>query len=195
MQSKSVLEATSIVLALTLLSFGIAGFHTLFTSSLHFDAPNSVPKPSSLEVTEIPKKNLLTYLFPDLKYSCTPEVSQEINILWSGTCHSVTDISAPSYSLKISSPYSPKKYKGFKLAKEVFYLMSKKDFNLNGKYHAFSVATFLLGGGTFIKVPAKQKKNSSTLYLFGLGLGLAFHIDKKLQLEFQSSPPAFASVN
>jgi len=207
-QQKSVLEATSIVLALILLSFGIAGFQTLFKknslSQTHLQhTPNAVNVSNAFEVdNEISKKNLLTYLIPDLRYTCSPTTnphdSHKEQVLWTGTCRPVIGNHSSSYLLKIRSSSSPKKYKGFKLAKEVFYLLSKKEFKLSGQYSAFSFSTFLLGGGTFIKIPEKQKKqkkNSSTVYLLGLGLGLAFHIDKKLQINFEEIMPSIASVN
>jgi hypothetical protein len=203
-QQKSVLEATSVVLALILLSFGIAGFQTLFKKSTRpqhqlQSTQNAISVSNALTVEgEISKKNLLTYLFPDLRYTCSPATTKEEQILWTGTCRPVNGKHLPSYHLKIRSSSSPKKYKGFKLAKEIFYLVSKKEFKLSGQYSAFSFSTFLLGGGTFIKIPQHQKyqkKNPSTVYLLGLGLGLAFHIDKKLQINFEEIVPSIASVN
>ncbi len=193
MQQKRVMEATLLMLALILLFLGIAGFQTLFKKNLSF-----IQHPiSTLKTTEqLNKKNLLTYIVPDLKFSCSPIITPDDHShnAWNGICRSVNAKSTKSYHLNIKSTLSPKKFKGFKLAKEVFYLITKNELSLPGQHTAMSISTFLLGGGTFIKI-SKSQKQSSTIYLMGFGVGLAFHIDKRMQIEFKEVIPTVASVN
>lgn len=183
MQHKRVMEATVFMLALTILCLGIAGFQTLLKQTLTVNS-----------ITTHEQKNLLTYIFPELRYSCSPTIANEDNLIWSGTCRSVEAENLKSYSVSIKSSNTPKKYKGFKLAKEVFYLSTKKDNNILGSHSALSISTFIVGGGTFIKISKSAKRKLSPIYMVGFGLGLAFHIDKKMQIEFKEIPPTIASA-
>ncbi len=195
-QHKRVEEALLILLALILLSLGIAGFLTLLKSNLQ---ASQTPKlmPNSMLVVKNPvvvedygKKNLLTYLFNDLKLSCSPFIDHSKQGLWNGICRSIDNVSAKSYILTIKSTSAPKRYKGFKLAKEVFYVLTKQEALLAGKHTAFSFSTFILGGGTFVKV---SKNKASPIYMFGVGLGLGFLIDKKMQIEFKEITPEYTA--
>lgn len=175
--SKRVEEALFIMLALILLVLGIAGFQALLKRNLKTTSTNL-----SIMPTEVSKKNLLTYIFSDLKLSCSPLIDHTEKGLWHGICRSVDQDHAKNYILSIKSTVSPKKFKGFKLAKEVFYVLTKKEEYLMGKHSALSISTFLLGGGTFMKV---AKKGTNPIYLLGFGIGLAFLIDKNMQIEFK----------
>lgn len=184
-QHKRVEEAALILLALILLILGIAGFRTLLKSNLQ------IPLASNQSVTEeTAKKNLLTHLFTDLKLSCSPVIDHSQQGVWNGICHSLNNnLNAKSYRLTINSTSVPKRYKGFKLANEVFYVVTKREELLAGKHTAFSFSTFILGGATFVKV----SKKASPIYMFGFGLGLGFLIDKKMQIEFKEITPVLTA--
>jgi hypothetical protein len=197
-QHKRVQEALLILLALVLLSLGIAGFQTLLKTNLRSDAtstPNQNYQTHNSTLTktaEIQKKNLLTYLFSDLKLSCSPLMSHTDTAIWNGVCRSIDNVNSKTYSLSINSTLSPKKYKGFKLAKEVFYVITKREALLAGKHTAFSFSSFMLAGATFVKI---SKTSSTPIYLFGVGLGLGFLIDKKMQVEFKEIPSNLTAKN
>lgn len=180
-QHKIVMEAIMIMLALTILSLGIAGFLTLLKKNFQSTTSAVIP-------IEQNKRSLLTYVFTNLQLSCSPVFQHSRPEMWSGICRSVNNKGeTKTYSLSLKSKHSKNKYKGFKLAKEVFYIFTDKQEFLAGKHRALSVSTFVLGGGTFLKISGRGQKQSKNpnIYMVGLGLGLGFLIDKHMEIEFK----------
>lgn len=186
-QHKRVMELILILLALGILLLSIAGFMTLLKKitqnekvASHF---NSEQKSS---------KSILVQFIPNLKYSCSPIREEHPNLLknkvqlWKGVCHSIHSSESRQIELTITSSRLKKgPFKGFKIANEIFYIVSKKD-NIEDYLKASTLSTFLFAGTTILKAKHRKAGEKQKIYLIGFGLGIGFYIDKSIELHWKN---------
>ena len=192
-QQKIAREAINIMLAVTLLGLGIAGFLAIF---------HQIMENKSEEVTapldgRSPNRSLLTYAFPSLQLSCSPLLEQSTvknsPVLWNGICRPISLNNQRSFRLTLTANTHSKKFHGFKLAKEVLYVFNQKDFSTleTAVFTASGISAYAIGGATYLK--AKSTKKNIELKIFGIGLGFGILVDKTMRLDLTEIQAEYAA--